>query len=395
MSSCYREAVARELKRKTLATISAMIYLRRVHGMYHYRPNALPPNYEFNLEFHKPKQDRCDTCELYKMKKDDERYRHVQGKQATKAERDRDRERVKSAPPANNVGTEHSGSNSGLEAVICFDLENVLSCPRANISNFFYKRKLSVYHLTAHCSIDKRGYGAVWCETTSGRSANDLASALVTILSMILQQHSAITKFVLWSDSCVAQNRNSVISFALQDFMRSHSQLECIKQKFCEPEHSNIQEVDNIHSHIEKVLNVSDIYSPLGLMRALLKVTPKRPLSIRQMKGDDFKDYQEAARKLKYSVVPYSKVKHAVYKQGADYTILYRTSFDEQLQEVELQAVDICSAVSTRSSGRKKQKTPVACPAAMKTWPAAHLLHSKPKLSAEKKTVNVKIYAGS
>ena len=111
------------------------------------------------------------------------------------------------------------------------------------------------------------------------------------------------------------------MSFALQDFIRSHIQIKCIEQKLCEPGHSSIHEVDNIHSHIEKVLNVSDIYSPLGLMRALLNVTPKRPLIIRQTKGDDFRDYQKAARKLKYYVVPYSKVKHAIYKQGDDYMI--------------------------------------------------------------------------
>jgi len=78
------------------------------------------------------------------------------------------------------------------------------------------------------------------------------------------------------------------LSFALQDFIRSHSQLECIEQKFCEPGHSSIQEVDNIHSHIEKVLNVSEIFSPLSLMRALVKVTPKQPLIIWQMKGCDY-----------------------------------------------------------------------------------------------------------
>jgi len=119
-------------------------------------------NYELNLEFHKPKQDRCDTCEVYKMKKDDERYqRHVQGKQATKAERDRDRERVKSAPPANNDGTEHSGSNSGLEVVICFDLENVLSCPRANISNFFLQEK--VVSLSLNSTLFNRQAGLWSC----------------------------------------------------------------------------------------------------------------------------------------------------------------------------------------------------------------------------------------
>jgi hypothetical protein len=262
-------------------------------------------NHEFNLEFHKPQQDRCDICELHRFNENDEKYQsHVTSKTATKTERDRDRQRTNSAAPV--------VSADGLEAVICFDLENVLSCPRANVSNFLYKRKLSVYRLTAHCSIDRKGYGSIWCETTSGRSGNDLASPLVIILEMIKQQHPTITKLVLWSDSCVAQNKNSVMSFALQNFMQKHSTIQSIEQKFCEPGHSSIQEVDNIHSHIEKVLNVSEIYSPLSLMRALLKVTPKRPLNLRQLKTDDFKDYQSAAKKLRYSGLPYTKVKHIV-----------------------------------------------------------------------------------
>ena len=33
--------------------------------------------------------------------------------------------------------------------VIAFDLQNVINCPGANISSFFYTRKLSMYNLTA------------------------------------------------------------------------------------------------------------------------------------------------------------------------------------------------------------------------------------------------------
>jgi len=45
-------------------------------------------NCEFNLEFHKRKQEWCDTCELYKMKTEDEKYRyHMQTKKSKKAER--------------------------------------------------------------------------------------------------------------------------------------------------------------------------------------------------------------------------------------------------------------------------------------------------------------------
>lgn len=48
-------------------------------------------------------------------------------------------------------------------------------------------------------------------------------------------------------------------SFALQNFMRSHSTIECIEQKCFKPGHSSIPEFDNIHSHIEKVVNVSEM----------------------------------------------------------------------------------------------------------------------------------------
>jgi len=53
-------------------------------------------------------------------------------------------------------------------------------------------------------------------------------------------------------------------------------------------------------SHIEKVLNVglSDIYNPLGLIQGRLEVTPKRPLNFRPIKDDDFRDYQDEAKKL-------------------------------------------------------------------------------------------------
>jgi len=70
----------------------------------------------FNFEFHKPKTDRCDQCEAYKNnpnKSQDatEVHRlHVERKQSTKEERDRDR---------NCLDLE--------QAVLCVDLENVIN----------------------------------------------------------------------------------------------------------------------------------------------------------------------------------------------------------------------------------------------------------------------------
>ena len=82
-------------------------------------------------------------------------------------------------------------------------------------------------------------------------SGNDLASALVAALNYIVDLNPAITKITLWSDACIAQNKNSAMSLALIKFLEAH-QVEQIIQKFGTPGHSPVQEVDSIHSLIEK-----------------------------------------------------------------------------------------------------------------------------------------------
>ena len=69
--------------------------------------------------------------------------------------------------------------NSGclIKVVLCFDMENVIQLPRANLSNFFYKRKLSFFNYTIHSSIGNKVYCCVWSEYTGGRNANCVASA--------------------------------------------------------------------------------------------------------------------------------------------------------------------------------------------------------------------------
>lgn len=80
-----------------------------------------------------PKKDRCDTCEKYKLienktEKDKSLYDlHVKNKSEGKIERDFDRNTYKSG---------HS------TAVLCFDMQNVFALPKAEVSNFFYKKSL-------------------------------------------------------------------------------------------------------------------------------------------------------------------------------------------------------------------------------------------------------------
>jgi hypothetical protein len=124
-----------------------------------------------------------------------------------------------------------------------------------------------VYNLTAHESINKTGLCCVWDESLSGRSGNDIASGLIKILEKIVEMYPNIKSFKLWSDSCVAQNKNSIMTFALMNFMRKNKQINYIVMKFSCPGHSSIQEVDSIHSVLDKSFENSEYFSFQNIVR--------------------------------------------------------------------------------------------------------------------------------
>ena len=296
-------------------------------------------NTEFNLDFHTPKKDRCDMCEQYVVASTNSLMTaelslshsiHTAGKLATKHERDNDRQCNR--------------------AVLCFDLQKVLTVPSANVSSMFYKRKLNVYNLTGHLSIKKKGYCSVWNEGLSGRGGNDIASALVAILKTIVGEFPELTELVLWADSCVPQNRNSLMSAALIHFLSQQTKLTEITQKFCQPGHSCIQEVDNLHSQIDRCLQLTETYSPLGVVRLLLSVNSKHPLRVIQMTADHFLDYKTAAKQYNFTKVPYQKVKAIAYKKTQLCHVRLKTSFDTSEEFVAVPVTKSCCLHLTTSS---------------------------------------------
>ena len=129
---------------------------------------------------------------------------------------------------------ERKNDRSSDVPVVCFDLENVISLPHANVSSMFYKRKLSMYNLTGHLSCGKQAYSVLWHEGEAGRGGNDIASALTQMLYAVVKQQPAISELILWADSCVPQNRHSLMSLALIRFLSKQTALQKITQKFCE-----------------------------------------------------------------------------------------------------------------------------------------------------------------
>lgn len=307
---------------------------------------------EFNISFFKPKKDLCDLCEEHEIAKTiagevppilTTKYDgHIKDKVSTKSERDNDRK--------------------SKQVVICFDLENVIACPRSNVSSFFYKRKLNVYNMTGHCSKDSTVYSVVWSEATAGRGSNEMATAVMMIVKRVSEQYPDIEEIVLWSDSCVPQNKNSIMCTAIKSFLSGNSNVRSIIQKFGTPGHSAVQEIDNAHSHIEKRLKVAAVYSPLSLMRILKTVRMKMEI----MQLVHVSDYQKASKSLNFKDIPFSKIKSLKCEKECPLLAKFKLSFEsEEYIEVSL------SSKSTRS----KQET---------RFPTIRQVTKVPELSVDK-----------
>ena len=66
-----------------------------------------------------------------------------------------------------------------------------------------------------------------------------------------------------WNDSCVPQNRNQMISYAMLEIIRNNDHLNSITMRYSVPGHSYIQKVDNMHSKIEHAMSTAEFYSPV------------------------------------------------------------------------------------------------------------------------------------
>lgn len=119
--------------------------------------------------------------------------------------------------------------------VLLFDLENVILTPHANISSLFYYRKLNIYNLTAYYTPTKQVYCAIWSENMAGRAGNDIASAFAKILNVVSDEND-FTHLITWSDSCVPQNRNSIISNAVLHFLQDNRNISSITMKYSLPD---------------------------------------------------------------------------------------------------------------------------------------------------------------
>ena len=89
-------------------------------------------------------------------------------------------------------------------AAIAFDLEQVLLCPKLNVSSLYYKRKLSVYNLTTYNLDDRSVNCYLWHEAVGGRASSEIASCINNFIQSLSQ---SVRHLVMFSGTCGGQNQ--------------------------------------------------------------------------------------------------------------------------------------------------------------------------------------------
>ena len=209
---------------------------------------------EFNVGFHVWKKDIFDLCE--KVAENTETV-------SEKLREDFERHQVFKKEMRDVVAEE---KKKKIFRLLLFDLQNVIMTANAKISSLFYLRKLSVYNLIAYYSTTKKVYCALWTETMTSRTGNDVAGAIRKILDVVVKEKD-VSNLVTWSDSCTPQNRNSIISNAVIHFVRDNLSINSITTKYSLLDHSCVQDLDHAHSEIEKLMRKDDFYTPIGFIR--------------------------------------------------------------------------------------------------------------------------------
>jgi hypothetical protein len=244
---------------------------------------------DYNIHFWFPKKDQCERCVRYnllspadQLHDKDTHARHIANK-------------VKVRVIKENEKQESLSKNDF--SVACFDLEQVLECPHAEVGLLYYKRKLSVYNLSVYDIGTKMGYCYMWPETVAGRGSNEIMSCLLQYIKT--KAEGGTTKLSIYSDKCSGQNRNRYIVTGLT-YAVHHTGIATISHKFFESGHSQ-NENDSIHANIERSKKGSIVFRPeqYATLVSTARKPPHQPYQVVEITQNDVLNFKEVASRLK------------------------------------------------------------------------------------------------
>lgn len=281
---------------------------------------------EFNLGFHHPSKDQCNTCDQYERAKS----AGVVTADMDTAKIDHDRRK-----DAARKSKESDKKNPEV-AVFTYDLQQVLTCPKLKVGQAYYKRKLNCYNLTFYNLKSNVGDCFFWHEGECGRGANEIATAVIKMLQKL--DEAGERRVVLYSDTCGAQNRNSILGTAIINFLAQAENITSVEQKFFESGHSQM-ECDSMHSAIEYALHHLDISIPSDFYQSIQMARRQKPYGVHEVTHGQIKDFRQfnSANFSNTAFAGIIKVHHIKYEanRGADPKVYMATDIDGEMEEVK------------------------------------------------------------
>ena len=288
-------------------------------------------NENFNMSFHKPKKDQCSTCTIYKMKQmegklgekeEESQKQHLSRKERAREEKEKDKEAARKDP------SKH---------VVTVDLQAVLQAPCTNVSQLYYRRKLSVYNFTIYSLADGQGYCYIWDETEGRRGSCEIATCILQSLP------SVVKEVTIFSNCCGGQNKNQNLTAALSHAVSTIPNLEKITQKFLETGHTNM-ECDSMHAAITHAKKSTEIFVPSEYDIVLRLARKQKQYVVVPMKHSSFYDFKRLARSTirntKVDIdgrrLNWLHIKWMEVRKGEDGTLHVKLSFDEEFRTIRL-----------------------------------------------------------
>ena len=135
--------------------------------------------------------------------------------------------------------------------------------------------------------------------------------------------------------------------------MASHPQIKSIIQKFSESGHGCIQEVDAIHSVMERHKRHTEIFSPVGLIRNLIQI---KKIKVHQMRPANFLEFQNQAKQFVFSQIPYTQVKQLQYLACDPYHVSLKLGHsDAEFTTVSIKPTSTRKKATTGASDNSNQ----------------------------------------
>lgn len=248
-------------------------------------------NEEFNYAFFLSKKDSCDICTEYENSSEDRKAElqedydsHCRNKDLAQTMRLADQE-VAKKPIAKNL------------AVVSFDYEKTLICPKAKESAFYYRRKLSVNNFTvvrAGKANEERCY--VYDETVAKKGGNEVASLLYHF--SVEKIDLGVKEFRWYCDNCWGQNKNRGVTALMLILVNRYKNIRIVL-RFLEKGHS-YNAADTTHSVIEAKTRKVNIYTPQQWFQKIeeAKRSKDNKIIVIKVNQDMIHDFMELGGKL-------------------------------------------------------------------------------------------------